>query len=76
MESRMACPRCGQGWVLEVHIVALHRDAFLCEECEALWLDCASIGPVKFIDFGEYMEAHGRSGLWSELVVRGPAKKV
>lgn len=65
----MICPRCGQGNVLAVRLTALDRAGFLCDECEALWLSTSTVGPRGFVDFGTYMKAHGRSGLWSEIEV-------
>lgn len=63
----MLCPRCEQGDVLHVRLVALDQTAYLCDECEALWFDKAAIGPGGFIDFGTYMASRGRPGLWSEI---------
>jgi hypothetical protein len=69
MGEIMICPRCGQGRVLKIRILALDQAGYLCDECEALWLDASAIGPGGFVDFGTYMEAHGRPGLWSEIEV-------
>jgi hypothetical protein len=65
----MRCQRCGQGVVLEVRLNSLSEVAYLCDECEALWLRREQIGPEGFVDFSTYMESHGRPGLWSEITV-------
>jgi uncharacterized Zn finger protein len=67
----MECPRCGQGTVLEVQIKAFSGTLYLCDECEALWMNKDAISPSEFVDFGTYMQQHGRSGSWSELSILG-----
>ena len=42
---------------------------FLCDECDALWLDRDSIGATGFIDFETYVRPKGGQGLWSEIDV-------
>lgn len=56
--------------MLDVELLFLHQDAFLCEECDALWFERSAIGPTTFVDFGTFMQRHGREGLWSEVAVR------
>jgi hypothetical protein len=63
----MIYPRCGQGSVLTVRILALDQAGYLCDECDALWFDASTIGAGGFVDYGTWMEAHGRPGLWSEI---------
>lgn len=67
--NRMICPRCGQGRVLAVKLIALDRTAFLCDECEALWFEKPVVGTAGFVDFGTYMKSHDRPGLWSEVEI-------
>lgn len=31
------CPYCGQGIVHPVHLPALYRELWLCDECDAIW---------------------------------------
>ena len=69
----MWCPRCNQGFIREVRINALNLDAFLCEECDALWLGRDDIGPTSFVDFTTFMEARGLKGLWSEVTLKKSA---
>jgi hypothetical protein len=75
MNNQIPCPRCGQGWVLDVRIVLLNQEAFLCEECEALWFQKEEICRGEFVDFGDFMLRNGGQGLWPELEVRGAAAK-
>lgn len=63
------CPRCGQGTVRHVRLKALGITAYLCDECDALWQHREEIGPGGFVDFGTFMQARGRPGLWSEVTV-------
>lgn len=60
MPERVACPRCGQDWLVRVELVALSRRAAFCPECEALWLDDGAIGPSSFVDAGTYLRQAGR----------------
>ena len=76
-ELQVPCPRCGQDWIQEVRLIALEQDAFLCLECDALWLDAGDIGPDSFRDYGTFMEESGRTEPHSasELVIKGPLLK-
>lgn len=59
-ERRVACPRCGQDWLLRVRLVHLSREAILCPECDALWQRQEDVGPTTFEDYGSFMIRHGR----------------
>ena len=73
--EQLWCPRCEQGLVLDVAIPKAQVEAYLCDECEALWLDKATVGAQNFVDYSTFMRAHGGDGLWSELVIRGAVYK-
>ena len=72
----MACPRCGQDWLVHVRLVHLERDAILCPECDALWGD---IDPRhdNFEDYGTFMQRNGRvqPEAKGEIEMRGPLKR-
>ena len=53
------CPRCGEDEVLAVHVGCVGTDAFLCEECDALWLDAARIGTAPPLDLWTWLEGRG-----------------
>jgi hypothetical protein len=55
--------------VRTVRIKVLDRTAYLCDECDALWLNAEEIGATGFVDFDTFMKDYGRSGLWSEIIV-------
>jgi hypothetical protein len=78
---RVACPRCGQDWLVHVRLVHLSRNAVLCPECDALWQQPGDIGPTGFEDYGTFMTRHGRKNpeqkgeieIEGELMREGPA---
>lgn len=59
-DRRVACPRCGQAWLVRVRLIHLSRDAILCPECDALWLRSEDVGSTPFEDYGTFMIRHGR----------------
>ena len=63
----MWCPRCDQGNVKRMRIIATNETVHLCEECDALWLPSVKVAATDFVDFHSYMVSIGRQGLWSEL---------
>ena len=75
-EKRVACPRCGQDWLIRVRLIHLERDAILCPECDALWVD-ADPRNDNFEDYGTFMQRHGRSEpeAKGEIDIRGPLEK-
>ncbi len=75
MTQEIWCPRCNQGWVMDVRIIPVARDAFVCQECDALWFERDEIAATSFVDFGTFLLQHGGKGLWSELEVRGRARR-
>lgn len=68
----LRCPRCnpgGGGRILKVRLNALGQEAYICDECDALWLDREHLNVSNFVDYATFMEARGRPGLWSELTI-------
>ena len=66
----MLCPRCEQGEIWEVLLPTRDELSFLCDECDALWLDEREIAGYGFMDFGLYMRSNGFEGRWEELRAR------
>ena len=62
------CPRCNQGWVIDLYIPARNMQLVrVCEECEALWLDNQPVSVTHFLDMQTYLQSLGLKGEWSEL---------
>ena len=60
--------RCEQGQVVAVRIIKLATDAFICDECDALWPSGVPVERMRWIDFHTFMKQYGLPGAWSELV--------
>lgn len=56
---KIECPRCQQDWITKVHIGAAARDAYLCNECEAVWFCKDSIEYATFLDLRDFLERRG-----------------
>ncbi len=65
----MLCPRCEQGDIVKVRIIARDTYLFVCQECEASWLLYEEVGVNAFVDYGTYMQSLGLKPLWSELQI-------
>jgi len=58
-DGKVVCPRCdGNGLVFRAVLMPINTIIFICDECEALWLD-ASINKNKFQDFTSYVASRG-----------------
>jgi DNA-directed RNA polymerase subunit RPC12/RpoP len=60
-DELVACPRCRQEWLREVTLTALDTHAYLCVECDALYLTDTDVAGASFVDYGTFMESRGRS---------------
>lgn len=50
-QNRVVCPRCdGQGLVYKALVIPLNEYFYICDECDASWINIESISN-KFIDF-------------------------
>ncbi|HEY3265363.1 MAG TPA: hypothetical protein VGM37_00435 [Armatimonadota bacterium] len=74
--EKTPCPRCGQDWVTEARVKQLNKIVYVCPECEALWTDIPAISApnVKihgegFIQYTEFMDAHGLGDRWAYLEI-------
>jgi transposase-like protein len=67
MAMKTWCPRCNEGWVIDVRIRARGEIVYVCEECEALWTDPQKIDLSNFTDMAAYLRVFGLKGDWNEL---------
>ncbi len=65
----MWCPRCEQGEIVKAQIKSNKNTIYVCEECEAMWLNPRDIGTKPHVDFGCYMKSIDLKPLWSELII-------
>ena len=65
----LICPRCQQAYLLKAKIKKINKVIFLCEECEAMWLENQDINLLNFVDFGTYLVSHRLQPLWDEIEV-------
>jgi len=57
--GKVVCPRCdGNGLIYKAVLVPINRIVFMCDECEALWLDTV-IHRCNFQDFTSYVASQG-----------------
>jgi hypothetical protein len=57
--GKVVCPRCdGNGLVYKATLAPLNKTIFICDECEAMWLDTC-IGKSNFQDFTVYVTSLG-----------------
>lgn len=64
---KVACPRCKQGWVCKVRYRQSGEVFFICEECEALWLENQPIATERFADFQTYFQTRGQRVGWQQM---------
>mgnify|MGYP000917550515 CR=1 FL=1 len=52
--SKKLCPRCEQGWVVPIRIVATEQTIQFCMECDAVWdIDVETLRADRYSEFGE-----------------------
>lgn len=68
----MICPRCdGQGVIYKAILINKQVLLFICDECEATWLDKDRIELANFIDFSTFLEINGLKYEESEIENQG-----
>lgn len=65
----MVCPRCEQGEVLCVILKHSGAYAYICDECDALWVNDAEVAKYTWVDFATYMKRFGGRGTWDEFEI-------
>jgi hypothetical protein len=61
------CSTCEQGIIHKVRIKLNGKIAFLCDECDAFWLDKDNLTHGNGIDFWEYMTNLNLKPYWENL---------
>jgi uncharacterized Zn finger protein len=61
------CPTCKQGLIHEVRIKLNNKIAYLCDECDAFWLQKDDLVHGKEVDFWVYMQDLGLQPYWDNL---------
>jgi len=56
----MICPRCKQGNIYKGEISVKSQDVYICDECDAYWLDSNNISSTTF---GNLMELYRKLDL-------------
>lgn len=72
--KKVACPRCGQDWVVRAIIKPLSEEILLCPECDAFWRPDQPISKAAFADYGTYVISKGLSQDWALLEQLGPVE--
>ena len=67
--SRLACPVCGQGWVIPAKLKSDGTPVWVCEECEVLWLGAEEPAGPPDDTLSTFLEGRGVRPLWSEIDV-------
>ncbi len=57
------CPVCDEGWVHAVRMPKWNMSAYLCEECEALWMRDEMIDEHHFWQLSDYVGGMLRAGV-------------
>lgn len=64
----MMCPRCdGQGAIYKAILKQKHIMLYICDECEATWIDKDKIELSRFKDLSTLLEEYGLTYLESEI---------
>ena len=59
-QDKVECPVCdGQGFVRQITLQPINKIVYVCDECEAMWLDPDTISIKNFIDLTTYIESCG-----------------
>ncbi len=68
MKEEITCPRCdSNGLINHIRINKLNLEGYLCDECEAFWLEKDKISASSFEQFGIFMESKGLTEEPSEV---------
>lgn len=68
------CPSCRQSYVQAVRVLPLSGlPAWICDECDAFWLESPDENPSAYIQFPDFMLNHispGGGAIWSIWQIR------
>ena len=54
---------------MAARVNATGQNIFVCDGCEAMWLEADDVGRVGRVDFGGFMREQGFEPLWSEITL-------
>ena len=64
------CPICGQGGLYRVRILNCDNlEAFLCSECDAIWLGDEEAARNGYDRFETFMEKRGLTANWKQVQI-------
>ena len=67
--NKIACPRCGQDYIVRAVIKPLNLEIKICPECEAFWFTNEDVNERNFGDLGSYLENTGYTWDWNLLEI-------
>lgn len=61
-QNKVVCPLCdGNGIISRIRLEPLNKIVYVCDECEATWLDPENICVKTFVDLATYLMQLGYS---------------
>ena len=60
-KNRLWCEVCDQGFIRHYRINPLNIEAYICEECDALWLKKDEIRHDNYTAFSTFLDQHNLS---------------
>ncbi|QWH20691.1 3'-5' exonuclease (plasmid) [Bacillus mycoides] len=71
-KGNVVCPRCdGNGLIYKAEIKNLNQIVFVCDECDATWLQKTNISLDNFINFEMFLEENGCSYITANIINLG-----
>lgn len=71
-KGNVVCPRCdGNGLIYKAEIKNLNQIVFVCDECDAIWLQKTNISSDNFLDFETFLEENGCSYITANIINLG-----
>ncbi len=68
LSVNVPCPYCEQVDIWRVIVLPLDLPAFICAECDTIWLTREDIGADKGKNFGDFMAERGLDATWNNVV--------
>ena len=66
-EVKRWCPDCNHGWVTRAVVNRTGRSLYVCDECDATWLELAQVGAAEAVTFETYLRRQGIESPWDEV---------
>ncbi len=59
-QNKVVCQRCnGNGLIYKASLLPMNQVAYICDECDATWLDYQNISIKNFLNFTTYVNSRG-----------------